>query len=91
MATSFVTLLGGGTAREVAHGVAGTGGFFCLTGLAGVFGECFTIGTNTVLVGTYQIVAEIPEPSTLALFATGLALLAFLGWRRRRAVQVKAA
>jgi len=27
---------------------------------------------------------EAPEPSTLALFATGLALLAFLGWRRRR-------
>ena len=25
----------------------------------------------------------IPEPSTFALFATGLALLAFLGWRRR--------
>ncbi|MCZ6860062.1 MAG: PEP-CTERM sorting domain-containing protein [Alphaproteobacteria bacterium] len=28
---------------------------------------------------------SIPEPSTLALFATGLALLAFLGWRRRGA------
>ncbi len=36
-------------------------------------------------------VAEIPEPSTLALFATALALLAFFGWRRRGAVQVKAA
>ena len=34
--------------------------------------------------------APIPEPSTLALFATGLALLAFLSWRRRRAVQVGA-
>ncbi len=37
------------------------------------------------------VLAAIPEPSTLALFATGLALLAFLGWRRRRAVQSKAA
>ena len=91
MAASFITLLGGGTAREVAHGEAGTGGFFCLTALAGAFGDCFTFGTNTVLVGTYQIVAEIPEPSTLALFATGLALLAFLGWRQRRVVRVKAA
>jgi hypothetical protein len=33
----------------------------------------------------------ISEPSTLALFATGLVLLAFLGWRRRRPVQLKAA
>ena len=33
---------------------------------------------------TFSIeVAPAPEPSTLALFATGLALLAFLGWRRR--------
>ena len=34
---------------------------------------------------------EAPEPSTFSLFATGLALLAFLGWRRRGAVQSKAA
>ncbi len=33
---------------------------------------------------------EAPEPSTLALFATGLALLAFIGWRRRKSVQSKA-
>ena len=33
----------------------------------------------------------VPEPSTLTLFATGLALLAFLGWRRRGAAWVKAA
>ena len=32
-----------------------------------------------------------PEPSTLALFATGLALLGFLGWRRRRSAWVRAA
>ncbi len=34
---------------------------------------------------------EAPEPSTLALFATGLALLGFLGWRRRKAAWVRAA
>jgi hypothetical protein len=36
-------------------------------------------------------VSEAPEPSTLALFATGLALLGFLGWRRRGTMWVKAA
>ncbi len=35
-------------------------------------------------------ITPAPEPSTLALFATGLALLGFLGWRRRGVVQVKA-
>ena len=34
---------------------------------------------------------SIPEPSTLALFATGLAMFGFIGWRRRKRVQVKAA
>ena len=33
----------------------------------------------------------LPEPSMLTLFATGLALLGFLGWRRRGVVRVKAA
>ncbi len=45
--------------------------------------------TLTFLSGEYEsdpgvaISVAIPEPSTLALFATGLALLVFLGWRRR--------
>jgi hypothetical protein len=26
----------------------------------------------------------VPEPSTLALFAAGLAALGFVGWRRKR-------
>ena len=33
---------------------------------------------------------SVPEPSTLSLFATGLAGLGFMGWRRKR-VQLKAA
>ncbi len=34
---------------------------------------------------------SIPEPSTLALFATGLAMLAFIGWRRRPRQRTQAA
>ncbi len=36
-------------------------------------------------------VSAIPEPSTLALFATGLALLAFFGWRQRSRQRAHAA
>jgi hypothetical protein len=36
-------------------------------------------------------VVTIPEPSTLSLFATGLAGLGFVSWRRRKRVQLKAA
>ncbi len=47
------------------------------------FSCCFTPLSTTEFSLT-----EAPEPSTLALFATGLVLLAFMGWRRRRSVQV---
>ncbi len=53
------------------------------------FGGSFNIFSLDNIVVTEATSA--PEPSTLALFATGLALLAFLGWRRRGSVQVKAA
>ncbi len=49
----------------------------------------FLAGDRNGVDGVYY--GQIPEPSTLALFATGLALLGFIGWRRRRVVQVKAA
>ncbi len=44
----------------------------------------------TTAAGQFEV-GSAPEPSTLALFATGLALLGFIGWRRRRSVPVRAA
>ncbi len=62
------------------------------TALAGIsISSDFSFGGGVVYAVFTQVDdVQIPEPSTLAFFATGLALLAFLGWRRR-SVQVKAA
>jgi hypothetical protein len=35
----------------------------------------------------YENVAPIPLPAALPLFGTGLGILGFLGWRRRRKAQ----
>jgi hypothetical protein len=59
-------------------------------------GPAFSIGPGSthgqVGLGAWQSsIVDAPEPSTLALFATGLALLAFLGWRRRPRQRTQAA
>ncbi len=49
----------------------------------------FLFGDRNGVDGVYY--GQIPEPSTLALFATGLALLALFGWRRRGSKWLRAA
>jgi hypothetical protein len=67
-------------------------GILLVWGSAPVGNEFIIFGQSNV-AGSFPTltVSEAPEPSTLALFATGLALLAFLGWRRRRSAWVRAA
>jgi hypothetical protein len=67
--TEIIALVGNGTWTYV-------GGLPC--------GSCDP-SIPLLATGTYTVMAAAPEPSTLALFATGLALLAFIGWRRRKA------
>ena len=63
-----------------------TGGDFttAVTGASRTDICCFAKTAANAAIGSF-LIRPAPEPSTLALFATGLALLAFLGWRRRKA------
>jgi hypothetical protein len=51
--------------------------------LAGSISGRFRFSNNDQPFYILTELTAAPEPSTLALFATGLALLAFMGWRRR--------
>ena len=60
----------------------------CIDGFpGGPFGGPIEISQSTLTAIRKDLspVVPAPEPSTLSLVATGLALLGFMGWRRRKA------
>jgi hypothetical protein len=50
-----------------------------------------TLDFGTRPDNTFARFTLVPIPATLPLMGTGLAVLGFMGWRRRRAMQLKAA
>ena len=47
--------------------------------------SCWSRGSVDRYGFVFSTPTAVPEPSALSLFATGLAVLGFLGWRRRKA------
>ncbi len=60
--------------------------------LIGSFGDAGVGGLNFLnTLGSIETAVAVPEPTTFTLFLLGLAALGFMGRRRRKRVQLKAA
>lgn len=86
---TFTSVLGGGANDAVRHGnvlytiTGGSGWFDGVTG-SGLSDLTLTLGKYFFESGRMNVVASVPEPGMMSLFAASLGMLGFVARRRRR-------
>jgi len=86
--TGLATIYGLAFADDTMFGLSGNSAtLFSIalgTGLATSLGAIVGFVGGTIAYGASAVVSPVPVPAALPLFGTGLGILGYLGWRRKR-------